>query len=137
MNKTCILIVIIVVASCSDVKKTPEPETLYSQEKMAEILYDMYLIDGTLQTNRRAFIDLKVAPDEYLYQNHKIDSVTFAKNLAYYNDRIDQYLEIVENVEEKINLKSEKIDSLRLIESKKEVRLDSLAPVKALKPIKE
>ncbi len=136
MNRILQIVLLLTIFSCAEIEQTPAPDPLYSKEQMATILYDLYLMDGSLQTNRRAFTDLKVAPDQYIYKKYDTDSISFANNLEYYTDRVEEYLEIIEMVEQKVDIKKDSLDAVKKETRELKVVSDTLAIQAELQPEK-
>ena len=63
---------------------------------------DVYLVEGSMTSNRKSFIDLGVIPDQYIYEKHKIDSLSFKANFNYYADRVEVFMEILDIVDENL-----------------------------------
>ncbi|WP_041495812.1 DUF4296 domain-containing protein [Nonlabens marinus] len=98
------LIALVLVVSCSDVKYLDRPEDFYGDDKMADILTDLYLMEAAMTTDRGMFTDLKVLPNEYIYKKYDTDSLTFKENLFYYSDNVEDYQVLMEKVKEKMNV---------------------------------
>ncbi|MGB3590665.1 MAG: DUF4296 domain-containing protein [Nonlabens sp.] len=96
--KNSLIVLLLLFTACSHIELAPKPDDFYDTEKMAAILTDLYLIDGSLQTNRRAFLNTRTRPDSFIYRKHGIDSLTYAQNFNYYTDRTTEYLEVIEQV---------------------------------------
>lgn len=98
----CFILVIGLLTSCAEVKKSEKPDNFYDQEKMVRITTDMYLMEGVLSTNRKAFLKTAVRPDSFLFKKYRTDSITYAQNFNYYIDRIDEYAIILDKVSERL-----------------------------------
>lgn len=96
------ILVSVFFTSCTHVEKSNEPENLYGQEKMVRITTDMYLMEGVLSTNRKAFLKTAIRPDSFLFKKYRTDSLTYAANFNYYIDRIEEYDIILEKVNERL-----------------------------------
>ena len=94
----------VLLASCTEIEKTPRPDNFYGDDKMADIMTDLYLMESSMTTNRRNFTDLKMLPNDYIYKKYGTDSVTFKENLYYYSDRHIEYKELMVMVEERLNI---------------------------------
>jgi hypothetical protein len=88
-----------VCSSCTQVKKTEKPDPFYDQGKMVDIMTDMYLMEGVMSSNRKAFLKLAVRPDSFLYKKYTIDSLSYENNFYYYMDRIEKYEVILDQVQ--------------------------------------
>lgn len=104
MNKIAVVILVLFTLSCSDVEKSPQPENLFSKDKMAALITDLYLVEGAISSNKGAYLKTGVQPSSFLYEKYDMDSITFQENLNYYTDRVEEYLLIMDEVQE--NFKS-------------------------------
>jgi hypothetical protein len=100
MNKIAVVILVLSILSCSDVEKSPQPENLFSKDKMAALITDLYLVEGAISSNKGAYLKTGVQPSSFLYEKYDMDSITFQENLNYYTDRIEEYLLIMDEVQE-------------------------------------
>ena len=100
MNKIAVVILVLFTLSCSDVEKSPQPENLFSKDKMAALITDLYLVEGAISSNKGAYLQTGVQPSSFLYEKYEMDSITFQENLNYYTDRIEEYLLIMDEVQE-------------------------------------
>lgn len=93
MKKTIILL-LIVLSSCSQVEEVP-PENLIGEEKMADLIFELALLDaakGFVPKDQKERIDLDA---NSFYQFHNIDSAQFTSSNAYYAKQPKAYLRIV------------------------------------------
>lgn len=92
---------IVFVSSCTSNTIYKAPEDLIPEEKMIELLTDLYIasaastIPNHTQTKQMAYFQL-------VYQKHNIDSTRFKVSNAYYTTKIDLYEKILLKVEEKL-----------------------------------
>jgi hypothetical protein len=104
MKKAIVVFFIIFTFSCSNVKKSSRPENLFSKDKMANLLTDLYVIEGAISSNKNAYIQSGILPSAYIYNKYDMDSLIFKENFNYYTDRVEDYLTIINQVQD--NLKS-------------------------------
>ena len=90
---TYLFIALFVLISCKE-EAVPKPDNLLSKEKMAEILYDVTLINAAKGVNKKKLEDSYMHLDAYIYQKHAIDSVVFLESNNYYAANPMQYDEI-------------------------------------------
>ncbi len=93
---------IIIFWSCTDKVTYEKPENLIGKEEMIELLYDMHVVIGTsniknvhLEKNRN-YMSL-------VYEKYGIDSSRFASSNLYYTSNIEEYEEIYEEVERRLD----------------------------------
>jgi len=107
--------------ACTEVRRSEKPDPFYDQEKMVEIITDMYLMEGSMSTNRKSFLETSIRPDSFLYKKHRMDSIGYVRNFNYYTDRIDEYEEI-------LNLVEARLDKMKAHIDQKEVEQSILKP---------
>lgn len=117
--KKSLVIICLIIASCNQVNYTPKPEPFLSKNKMAAIMTDLYLIEGVFSTNQTAFLKTGTLPHKFIYKKHKVDSLIFQKNFAYYADRPEDYQEILEITNQHLEKQKEKIENKLLQEREK------------------
>ena len=95
------ILLIILFLGCEDKVNYEKPEGLIGKSKMVDLLFDMHLAVGTsniqnvnLEKNRN-YMSL-------VYQKYDIDSTQFAVSNLYYTAHIQEYEEIFEEVERRI-----------------------------------
>ena len=126
MKRFLIILFLVLFAACSNVEKAPKPEQLLSKEEMAIILSDLYIIEGAISSNRSSYIETGVQPSSYIYDKYDIDSVVFKENLNYYNDRVEDYLFIMDKIQDdlkslqdSVKVRQERIDKEKVTVPKK------------------
>jgi len=95
------ILLIILFLGCEDKVNYEKPEGLIGKSKMVDLLFDMHLAVGTsniqnvnLEKNRN-YMSL-------VHQKYDIDSTQFAVSNLYYTAHIQEYEEIFEEVERRI-----------------------------------
>jgi len=109
MRKSMLFLVLII-ASCTNIEQAPKPEDFYGDEKMTEIMTELYLMESSMTANRATFTDLGTLPSDYIYQKYDTDSVSFKKNLYYYTDRNDEYMKLMERIKGKLELLKDTVE---------------------------
>lgn len=102
MKVICTIFVFLLLYSCKDKVSYEKPEGLISKEEMTDLLYDMHIAVGTsniknihLEKNRN-YMSL-------VYDKYGIDSTQFAVSNIYYTSNIDDYEEIYEEVQRRLD----------------------------------
>ncbi|WP_194850288.1 DUF4296 domain-containing protein [Nonlabens antarcticus] len=119
MKKLMSLLFLLIIASCSSVLEAPKPEDFYGDDKMAEIMTDLYLMEASMTSDRGAFTALEMLPHDYIYKKHDTDSIVFKENLYYYSDRIEKYENVIDLVEERLDILRDSV----AVRQEKEMRL--------------
>lgn len=127
MRRIAILFVILSTISCTDVEKSPEPENLFSKDKMAAVLTDLYVIEGAIASNKGAYLKSGVMPSSYIYDRHNTDSLSFKENLDFYTDRIEDYLIILDQVQSNLKALQDSVNTRQeLINREEEKRVPKI-----------
>jgi len=111
--RIALALLIVLLVSCSDIKNEPRPDDFYGDDKMADIMTDLYLMEAAMTTNRATFADLKTLPSDYIYKKYKTDSVTFKENLYYYSDRNQEYKALMVMIESRLKSVKDTVDARR------------------------
>lgn len=113
--------------SCYQDAKPKRPENLIPRDEMAEILYDVYILNSAKGINKKLLEVNGVFPEEYVFDKYKIDSVQFAQSNNYYAYNIKDYEVIMDSVKNRINRNLKIFEDIKNTEEvgKKRVR-DSL-----------
>lgn len=65
---------------------------------MENILYDLSLITAGKNIEDTYFFDM----DSLIYQKYQIDSLTLSQNMIYYSSQPEQYIQMLQNVQNRI-----------------------------------
>ena len=137
MKRFLIISFLVLFAACSNVEKAPKPEQLLSKEEMAIILSDLYIIEVAISSNRSSYIETGVQPSSYIYDKYDIDSVMFKENLNYYNDRVEDYLFIMDKIQDDLKSLQDSVKVRQERIDKEKVTVPKNTSKKALKPGKK
>lgn len=131
--KRLIYILICVFFSCnSAIEKPKKPGNLISEEKMVDIMYDVFLLNSAKGVNKRILENNGVFPEQYVFEKYKIDSAQFANSNNYYAYDTKTYESILNRIKEKIELKKKEYEALEKVEEAERMRkADSIRKVHA------
>lgn len=104
MKRIVLLLVLAIMASCRQGDVVDKPENLLSEDDMANILYDMGVLQSMHSQVPQAMQDKGIEARDYIFTKYKIDSLTFAQNNKYYASRPEQYQNIRKQVTERLNI---------------------------------
>ena len=124
----CILTILFVVVSCKE-EAVPKPDNLLEKEKMAEILYDITLINAVKGVNKKKLEESLMHLDSYIYKKHETDSLQFIVSNNYYAANPMQYNEIYKMVQAKLTKERKAVGEELKAEQK---RRDSIQEAKKL-----
>lgn len=87
MKKFILLFLSIVLFACSDEQAVSIPDTVLSQEKMAEVLVDIHLLEASMNVHANpmtiASTDMQVGAD--VFKKHAITKKQYDESFVYYS----------------------------------------------------
>ncbi|MGR7813066.1 DUF4296 domain-containing protein [Lacinutrix undariae] len=144
MKKSVILILIVVCFFGCAHDMPPEPDKLMSEEKMADVLFDVFLLNSAKGIKKKTLEENGVLPETYIFKKHNIDSVQFIQNNNYYAHDTDTYRAILEAVKKRVDkekkvyeAEKEKEENLRKVKRDSFKKAVKKLDTKAEKPVKE
>lgn len=124
--------------SCESKVDYEKPKDLIPKEVMIDLLYDMHLAVGSSNLkNKNLERDRNYM--SIVYEKYKIDSTRFAISNIYYTSQIDEYEEIFEEVEKRLEVLQSKYQNERdsiIQESMRKENTTRSDSVKILREIK-
>ncbi len=131
--------------ACNKVDRPSKPDNLISEEKMSDILYEVFILNAAKGINKRIIEQHGIFPKEYIYKKFQMDSLQFALSNDYYSYDTKTYERIMEKLKQRIEAEQKKNDAVILKETKtkdsiKALRArskDSFAKRKLQKPISD
>lgn len=131
MKFSLVIIVILCLTSCQDVKYPEAPQNLIPENKMVEVLTEAYLINAARSFDKRTITENKVKLDSFIYKKFDIDSLQFAENNAFYTSDLNTYNDLFVRVQERLNFLKVRVDSIHEIIITEEKRVqDSIDAIK-------
>lgn len=106
--------------SCQNVKEPDAPANLISQEMMIDILTDCYINNAARSIGYVKLKDSKIKLDSMIYLKYQIDSVQFTKSNEYYSLQFNTYVDMLTQVEKRLEKIKERTDSIVKTEKKKD-----------------
>lgn len=113
MKYFLVFILTILMASCQHVERPEKPDNLIPKDIMVNILTDAYLNNAARSFNNRQLLAVGAKLDSFVYAKHSIDSLTFVKSNEYYASNLNDYIDIFNQVEERITALKVKADTLK------------------------
>jgi len=101
MIKYFYITVVFVLLSCESKTDYKKPADLIPKEQMINILMDMHLVNGISGVKSKE----KIKTGDYmsvLYKKYQVDSGRFAASNLYYISNINEYEEMLEEVEKRL-----------------------------------
>lgn len=139
---------LLIILGCNTaIEKPKKPDQLITEAKMADIMYDIFLLNAAKGVNKTLLENSGIDPEQYVFEKHGIDSTQFANSNNYYSYDTKTYESILQRVKDKIDVEKKEYEAIedaeeqaraRTADSLREVRAktkDSLINIKDLKPI--
>jgi hypothetical protein len=129
--KKFVFIIISFFFSCNAAIENPKkPDNLISEEKMVDIMYDVFLLNSAKGVNKRVLEQNGIFPEQYVFEKYKIDSTQFANSNNYYAYDTKAYESILNRIKEKIDLKKKEYEAFEKVEEAERIRkADSIREV--------
>ena len=107
-----IIVVLIFLVSCEGKTNYKKPENLIPRDQMIDLLVDMHLAIGAKSINN-IYSEKSKKYMFLVFDKYKIDSTRFASSNIYYTSNVDEYIEIYQEIEKRL----EEVQKLYLKES--------------------
>lgn len=111
MKKIVFIIAAFLILACDD-DKPEKPSRLLSEDEMADILYDVTMLQSIKSFKPNVLNDNDINVNSYIYNKYNIDSTVFAQNHTYYAAQLDVYERIHKKVSQKVKKLKEPYESL-------------------------
>ena len=109
------LFAVLLIFSCSDKVHYEKPQDLLGKEEMINLLYDMHLAVGTSNV-KNVHLEKNRNYMSLVFAKHGVDSTQFASSNIYYTSNVDEYEEIYEEVQRRLdtlkNFYQDRMDSI-------------------------
>lgn len=108
-------LVLLLIVACQSVESPPEPKPLLDQNKMVELISDLIILDATMSVNSNKLEEIKVIPNQFIFQKYALDSAQIAANLRYYNEEISQNKELYAQAKSRVEALKNNYDSIKTL----------------------
>ena len=127
MNKFFIIVILSVFwGACTSNTIIKKPKNLIPKEQMVDLLTDIFLANGG-DNIKNINLERNVNYFPLVFEKHQIDTIRFKESNYYYTSRIDDYDEILGNVDKRLKaLKNQYDDEIKIVDSLSRVKRDSL-----------
>jgi hypothetical protein len=109
---------LMILVACQDVKEPEKPANLISKEMMIDILTDCYINNAARSIGYVQLKDSNIKLDSMIYIKYQIDSVQFTKSNEYYSLQFNTYVDILTQVEKRLEIIKQLTDSIVKLEKK-------------------
>lgn len=136
MRKLFWSILIVLGLSCQHVERPERPEDLIPEDKMVNILTDLYINNAARSVNVRVLRNNGIVLDSLLYVKYDIDSLQFARSNAFYTSDLNHYNSMFGQIEERLVKMKGRLDSVSKSQSKRGTNTDSLVRSQRINQVK-
>lgn len=104
--------IFLIAVACQQSYDVAEPDQLIEKQEMVDILTDMMILDAASNVSDIPLLKNDIKAYTFISDKYDIDSIQLKQNLAYYNTKFDENLEVYEQVKKRIEVKRNVIDSI-------------------------
>lgn len=131
MKKLFFILICFFFSCNSGIEKPQKPENLIPEEKMADIMYDVFLLNSAKGVNKIILEANGVLPEKYVFEKYSIDSTQFAESNNYYVYNTKTYESILNRIKEKIDLNKKEYEALdKIEEAERKKKADSIREIR-------
>ena len=112
--------------ACAD-KLIEEPDNLIPSDQMAEILYDMALLNAIDNSHPEVLEENRLEVMEFVFEKYGVDSLQFTSSDLYYASVPAEYQKIYEVVEQRLTEARDSVN--KIIQDRQTRAVDSLRKV--------
>ena len=110
MKKTALFLSVFILFSCTSNTIFKKPENVIPKDTMVALLTDLY-IAAAAKTEKNIHLEKKVNYLPLVYNIYKIDSVRFKESSFYYLSLVDEYEEMLQQVNDNLKKQKEVLES--------------------------
>lgn len=93
------IIILSLFLACNPTNKPERPDNLIPEDKMAQILYDVIVLNAAKGSAKTVLENSGIMPEDYVFEKFGIDSLQFAKSNEYYSYDSETYDAIITKVD--------------------------------------
>ncbi|MFC4723166.1 DUF4296 domain-containing protein [Geojedonia litorea] len=108
--------------ACKGVERPKKPDNLIAKEKMADILFDVFILNSAKGINKRVLETNGIMPEKFIFEKYNIDSAQFANSNDFYAYDVKTYEAIINSVLERIEREKKIYEQLDKEEAKERQR---------------
>lgn len=116
-----VVIVILFLTGCQDIKRPEKPKDLIPKEKMISVLTEAYLANASQSVRNQAIYAQAIDLDSLIYVKFDIDSLQFKRSNDYYSFDFNTYIDMLSEVETNLLNLDKSLDSIREVQMSKQV----------------
>ncbi|MBT8318312.1 MAG: DUF4296 domain-containing protein [Lutibacter sp.] len=123
----------VAIASCTSNTILEKPKNLIPKDEMVDLLTDILIADGA-DNIKNTNLQRNINYFPLVFEKYKIDTIRFKESNYYYTSKIDEYSEILEQVNQRLKALKEKYDlENKYLDSIKNAKKDSLKNSKTIR----
>jgi hypothetical protein len=124
MKKIIMIVSVLILAVGCKKELVKQPERLVDRDKMIDIMYDLSLLEAIKYQNPLSLDSCDTNPTRFILNKYKVDSLQFVKSNMYYAADYNDYKDMFDQINERLEKNKKKIDSLIKVENKKKKALE-------------
>lgn len=124
MKKIIMIVSVLILAIGCKKELVKQPERLVDRDKMIDIMYDLSLLEAIKYQNPLSLDSSDTNPTRFILKKYKVDSLQFVKSNMYYAADYNDYKDMFDQINERLEKNKKKIDSLIKVENKKKKALE-------------
>lgn len=125
MKKLIAFLMVLSLLGCQNVQKPEKPKDLIPKEEMISILTEAYLANASQSVRNQALFVQAIDLDSLIYSKFDIDSLRFKKSNDYYSFDFNTYVEMLSEVEARLQEYEESLDSIREARQEERERIEA------------
>ncbi|CAD0003305.1 DUF4296 domain-containing protein [Flavobacterium chungangense] len=128
-NFVFIILVLFLSVSCKK-ELVKEPAKLIAKEKMIDIIYDLSLLDAIKYQQPLSLDSVESNPKKFIFKKYKVDSLQFAQSNIYYAADYDNYKEMFDEINARLDKEKKVVEKKIKAEEKKAAKAKKIAEAK-------
>jgi hypothetical protein len=128
-NFVFIILVLFFSVSCKK-ELVKEPAKLIEKEKMIDIIYDLTLLEAIKYQQPLSLDSVESNPTKFVFKKYKVDSLQFAQSNIYYAADYDNYKEMFDEINARLDKEKKSTEIKLKAEEKKAAKAKKLVDAK-------
>lgn len=126
MKYAVFFLLIVILASCQSIERTPKPDNLIEEDKMVDILVELSLFDAAKRLNSNRVNVRSIEIQDFIYEKFNVDSTQLANSNAFYAENLKTYEPIFDSVQKRLERLKVELDTLKAIDDRKKDSINEL-----------
>src|SRR5690606_5493640 len=95
--------------ACQDIQYPEKPDNLIPEDKMVDIITDLYIFNASKSYNRNLLQESGLTMESFIFEKYQIDSLQFEKSSDYYAANIEKLEAIYKKAQTRLELQQQEI----------------------------